>query len=94
MVYFEPSDLGIQPYVKNWFNTLPKEIPSFGIELLNELMEFSFNKGFEFIQSRKDCTHFNMHRHSIVQTLCAILSAFCDFFQNNGGFGDKEESGR
>jgi hypothetical protein len=93
MVYFEPSDLGIQPYLKNWFNTLPKDIPTFGIDLINELIEFSFTKGIDFLSNRKASTHFQIHRHSVVQTLCAFLSAFFEFFQNNGGFGDKDSAG-
>ncbi len=45
MVYFESSDLGVTPYLKNWFDTLPKDIPEHGIELLEELFEFSLEKG-------------------------------------------------
>lgn len=90
MVYFEPADLDIYPYIKNWFLSLPKEVPASGIELLNELMDFSFNKGFDFIYNRKQSTHFHVHKHSIIQTLCAILKSFLDFFANNGGFGQKD----
>ena len=46
MVYFEPSDLGLTPLLKNWFNTLPKDFPAVGIELLNELFDFSLDKGY------------------------------------------------
>lgn len=46
MVYFDPSDLGLTPFIKNWCNSLPKTFPSFGVELINELLDFSLNKGF------------------------------------------------
>lgn len=45
MVYFEPRDLGITPWIKNWFNTLPEEFPDEGIECLNELIELSLEAG-------------------------------------------------
>jgi hypothetical protein len=45
MVYFESSDLGMSPHLKNWFDTLPKDIPEHGIKLLKELFEFSLEKG-------------------------------------------------
>lgn len=45
MVYFEPSDLGLAPIIKNWMNTLPKDFPKSGIELLNQLLDFSLQKG-------------------------------------------------
>ena len=48
MVYFESSDLGVTPYLKNWFNNLPKDLPDHGVELLEELFEFSLDKGFVY----------------------------------------------
>lgn len=45
MVYFESEDLGITPYIKNWFNTIPKDLPNHGVELLNELLDFSLDEG-------------------------------------------------
>ncbi len=48
MVYFESSDLGMSPHLKNWFDTLPKDIPEHGIKLLKELFEFSLEKGWNF----------------------------------------------
>jgi hypothetical protein len=45
MVYFESSDLGIKPYLKNWLNTLPRDLPDHAKELLEELFEFSLEKG-------------------------------------------------
>ena len=45
MVYFEPSDLGLTPLIKNWINSLPKEFPVSGVVLINELFEFSLDKG-------------------------------------------------
>ena len=45
MVYFEPSDLGLAPFTKNWFNYLPSDFPQQGIDCLNELLEFSLLKG-------------------------------------------------
>ena len=46
MVYFEASDLEYGPNVKNWMNSFPKEFPTFGIELIGELIEFSLKKGY------------------------------------------------
>ena len=45
MIYFEASDLGYAPLIKNWINTLPKDLPYTGIDLINELFEFSLTKG-------------------------------------------------
>lgn len=45
MVYFDPSDLGLSPFIKNWCNSLPKSFPSSGVDLINELLQFSLNKG-------------------------------------------------
>ena len=45
MVYFEASDLEYGPNVKNWLNSVPKEFPASGLELISELVEFSFKKG-------------------------------------------------
>lgn len=45
MVYFDPSDLGLTPSIKNWFNSLPKSFPQSGIDLINEILDFSLNKG-------------------------------------------------
>lgn len=45
MIYFEASDLGYAPLIKNWINTLPKDLPFTAIDLLNELFEFSLPKG-------------------------------------------------
>ena len=42
--------------------------------------------GFNFIYSHKGCTHFTIHKYSIIQSLCAILYGFLDFFQKHGGF--------
>jgi len=49
MVYFEPTDLGLSPIIKNWMNTLPKDFPKSGIELLNQLLDFSLQKGMQSI---------------------------------------------
>jgi hypothetical protein len=45
MIYFEASDLGYAPLIKNWINTLPKDLPYTGVDLLNELLEFSLTRG-------------------------------------------------
>ncbi len=45
MVYFEPSDLGLTPLIKNWFNSLPKEFPQSAVELINDMLDFSLEKG-------------------------------------------------
>ncbi len=45
MVYFEPVDLGLTPLIKNWINSLPKDFPLNGIDLINELLDFSLEKG-------------------------------------------------
>ena len=48
MVYFDPSDLGLTPWISNWFSSLPADFPQSGVEYLNELLELSLNKGFFF----------------------------------------------
>jgi hypothetical protein len=53
MVYFEPSDLGLSPIIKNWMNTLPKDFPKSAIELLNQLLDFSLPKGKHIILKLK-----------------------------------------
>ncbi len=45
MVYFEPVDLGLTPLIRNWINSLPKDFPQIGIDLINELLDFSLEKG-------------------------------------------------
>lgn len=45
MVYFEPSDLGLTPTIKNWLYSLPKDFPNSGIDLIEELLDFSLEKG-------------------------------------------------
>jgi hypothetical protein len=54
MVYFEPSDLGLAPIIKNWMNTLPKDFPKSGIELLNQLLDFSLQNGKPIISFSKN----------------------------------------
>lgn len=43
--FIQPRDLGVTPWIKNWFNTLPEDFPDEGIECLNELIEFSLEPG-------------------------------------------------
>jgi dynein heavy chain len=91
MVYFEASDLEYGPNVKNWLNTLPKELPTTAFELINELFEFSLKRGFAFFEKRKNSTSFPFHRHNVLNTLFALMSGFIRFFQKNGGFGDNDQ---
>lgn len=88
MVYFDPSDLGLTPCIKNWFNSLPKNFPQSGIELINELLDYSLPKGFAFIEKRKGCTSFPFQRLNVLNCMFALISAFIEFFEKNGGFGD------
>jgi hypothetical protein len=88
MVYFDPSDLGLQPSIKNWFNSFPKNFPQSGVDLINELLDFSLTKGFYFIESRKGCTSFPFQRQNVLNTMFALISSFVEFFEKNGGFGE------
>lgn len=92
MVYFEAADLGLTPSIRNWLDSLPEEFPKSSAEYLNELLNFSLEKGFAFIEKRKGSTTFVTHRQNILNCMFAIISAYLDFFQDNGGFGDVEQT--
>ena len=90
MVYFEASDLEYAPCVKNWLNTLPKDFPASGVELINELFEFTLKRGFSFFEKRKNSTSFPFHKHNVLNTLFALMTSFITFFHKNGGFGEND----
>ena len=90
MVYFDPSDLGLKPWILNWFNSLPSDFPNSGREFLNELMALSLDKGFSFIEKRKGSTSFPFVKQNVLNTMFSIMAAFIDFFHRNGGFGEVE----
>jgi hypothetical protein len=90
MIYFDQSDLGCTPYIKNWQTTLPKDLPSSCIDLFNELIELSIDKGLEFLHKNKSSLHFQLNRYNIIQSLCAIISGFVEFFHTHGGFAEPE----
>ena len=92
MVYFEPSDLGLTPCIKNWLNSLPESLPNSGVEILSDLINMSIYKGFEFIEKRKGATTFVTHRQNILNCMFGLISAYIDFFESNGGFGENEAS--
>lgn len=92
MVYFDPVDLGLTPIIKNWFNSFPKTFPTQAIELINELLEYSLEKGFGFIEKRKGCTSFGFQRQNVLNCMFALISAFVEFFEKNGGFGESDQS--
>jgi hypothetical protein len=50
MVYFEPSDLGLKPILSNWYSSLPKRFPTCGVEQIDELIDFSLDKGEKFYE--------------------------------------------
>jgi hypothetical protein len=45
MIYFEPSDLGINPCIQNWLNSLPESFPKTAIDSIKELLDFTIEKG-------------------------------------------------
>lgn len=45
MVYFDPLDLGIKPWIDHWFNSLPKEFPKNGKDFIQDLLDLSLEKG-------------------------------------------------
>jgi hypothetical protein len=45
MVYFDPSDMGIKPWIDQWFNSLPHEFPKSGKDFIYDLLELSLEKG-------------------------------------------------
>lgn len=93
MVYFEPSDLGLTPILKNWYTMLPKGFPSSGVELIDELIEFSLKRGFGFIEKRKTSTSFPFHPQNVLTCLMGLTQAFIEFFDKTDGFGDVELTG-
>lgn len=90
MVYFDPTDLGLTPIIKNWFNSFPKSFPQPAIDLINELLDFSLGKGFDFIEKRKGCTSFPFQRQNVLNFMFAMISSFIEFFEKNGGFGETD----
>ena len=90
MVYFEPTDLGLTPLFKNWYSSLPKLLPASAIELIDEMFDYSLQKGFAFIEKRKGCTSFPFHQQHVINIMFAIMSAFLEFFDNTDGFIDNE----
>jgi hypothetical protein len=92
MVYFEPTDLGLTPLFKNWYNSLPKSLPATAIELIEELFEFSLQKGFRFLNKRKGCTSFPFHQQHVTNLMFAIITAFIEFFEKTDGFGESDVS--
>ncbi len=92
MIYFDQSDLGCTPYIKNWQTTLPKDLPSLCLDTFNELLDLSIDKGFEFLSEKKASLHFPLNKYNIIQSLCAIISGFIDFFHTHGGFAESEAS--
>jgi hypothetical protein len=92
MVYFDPSDLGCTPYIRQWLTTLPKDFPLSCQQLLNELLDFSLEKGFKFLNDHKPSLYFQLNKYNIIQSLCAIISGFLEFFHTHGGFNESSEN--
>lgn len=88
MVYFDPSDLGLKPWIQNWFSSLPSDFPNAGKEYLEELLELSLEKGFSFIEKRKGSTSFPFIKQNVLNTMFSLMGAFIEFFHRNGGFGE------
>ncbi len=90
MVYFDPSDLGLKPWIENWFSTLPSAFPKHGKDYLHELLTLSLDKGFSFIEKRKGSTSFPFIKQNVLNTMFSLIGAFIEFFGRNGGYGEIE----
>lgn len=90
MVYFDPSDLGLTPFIKNWCSSLPKAFPNYAVDLIYELLEFSLPKGFSFVEKRKGCTSFPFQKQNVLNCMFAIMTQILEFFNKNGGFTEPE----
>ncbi|XP_071080158.1 dynein axonemal heavy chain 6-like [Haliotis cracherodii] len=93
MVYMDPVDLGWKPFVKTWLQRLPRELPESGKSHLQGLFDHSVEKGLSFLRKYKRFQVLATPELSIISCICNILSAYLDFMNKHGGFGnpDKEE---
>ena len=91
MVYLDPTDLGYHPFLNHWYRCkLPLTFPQNAIAFLRELMEFSLDKGFQFLNDLKDPWHMPISKLNVLQTLCYLLSTFINYLDRNGGFGEDD----
>lgn len=92
MVYLDPSDLGYKPFLNYWYRCkLPTTLPTSAVDFLRELMEFSLDKGFAFLNGLKDAWHMPISKLNIIQTLCYLLSTYLDYMDKYGGFGEEDQ---
>ena len=91
MIYFEPVDLGYVPLLKHWLAKLAKIVPASGIDLINELLEHSLERGFAFFEKRKNVTSFPFHRQNALNGLQALFTQLIEFFDSQpGGLHESE----
>ncbi|CAF4669138.1 unnamed protein product [Rotaria sp. Silwood1] len=92
MVYLDPVDLGYKPFLNHWYRCkLPSTLPQSAIEFLRELMDFSLDKGFTFLNELKDPWHMPASKVNVLQTLCYLLSTFLNYLDKHGGFGEDDQ---
>ncbi|CAF1414036.1 unnamed protein product [Rotaria sordida] len=92
MVYLDPVDLGYKPFLNHWYRCkLPTALPQSANEFLRELMDFSLDKGFAFLNELKDPWHMPASKVNVLQTLCYLLSTFLNYLDKHGGFGEDDQ---
>ncbi|XP_007435709.1 dynein heavy chain 14, axonemal, partial [Python bivittatus] len=76
MVYVDPTDLGWEPYVKTWLETISEIIPENSIEYLESLFHSSIKLGLAFLNKHKKMQAFPVHQMGIVVNICRIIGSF------------------
>ncbi len=85
----DPVDLGWKPFVQTWLKNLNEDFPENGRQHLKKLIDHSIDRGLNFVRKHNKHLMLPTPDLSIVRTLCQIVTAFFDFLQKNGGFGDE-----
>ncbi|KAM6459278.1 dynein axonemal heavy chain 14 [Liasis olivaceus] len=76
MVYVDPTDLGWEPYVKTWLESISEIIPENSIEYLESLFHSSIKLGLAFLNKHKKMQAFPVHQMGIVVNICRIIGSF------------------
>nr|XP_056709345.1 dynein axonemal heavy chain 14 [Euleptes europaea] len=81
MIYVDPVDLGWEPYVKTWLESVSAVISENDVEYLGSLFYLSMKRGLEFLDNNKKMQIFPVHQMGIAVNLCRILGSFINIIK-------------
>ncbi|XP_058025838.1 dynein axonemal heavy chain 14 [Ahaetulla prasina] len=91
MVYVDPADLGWEPYVKTWLQSISEIIPENSVEYLESLFHSSIKIGLTFLNKHKKMQAFPVHQLGIVMNICRIIGSFIHVIKLSQGSQDSKK---